>query len=331
MEEIFTYDGFIFELEEIFRGNTQSSTKRNIFQIIKNEREKDAKFIHPTSHKYLIFCICIAIDIKSNLASIKDYDEKIFDRINDEDSGIILKKFINEIEQEKIFTEVTCSECYPQYVRVLTKTTFTKRYCQKDDEDEFITNSDGKYIIDEEIISYGGWRSSGDDVVWVFPIEDYNKINAFAETEMLDKTKAVVFFDYLGLGLGMRPNEYFKYGPEELIALIYCSKFHINTKLYQPNTTHANWKNERGLFLSYKKSDSHGRTYSETPISKKIKNKFGLLAREKIHTISKYYSDEFTYLDLGKTIDVDYRNTEYERRENIPEIIIEAFNRLVSI
>jgi hypothetical protein len=98
----------------------------------------------------------------------------------------------------------------------------------------------------------------------------------------------------------------------EFAVIHYSDKF--CEKVYQPNSSNANWFDKDILYISYKDDDGFGRTYHENTLNKRD------FAKEQVHEKSNYYDDNFKAFHIGKALeDIGF---------NRDKILDEAYYRL---
>lgn len=266
------------------------------------------------------FLFCLAIDLKYDLLEV-EHLIKIFDSLDfTRPEEKILADFDVKLHKEATtyFQHSNCADCdysKDKYVCVRPWTklfdkikvykTATGKYTimDFDDEDHVRYRLFEEYSLDlADVKEWAGWKY----LTWLLSHKEF--------IELKEKhTDEIESLNYVMDSLGLEPpakntasGEFDFY-----VYIEYPDDFEIDS--YQPTTLCGYWKEDGGLYLSFKKSDGYGRTFSTTG----SKN----TAKERVINSTDYGNENFIPSILGKS-----DGTLTKDRTNI---LNEALNRLL--
>lgn len=236
-----------------------------------------------------LLCVCILIELKHDLIELSNLIDTL-DELEKKGLDINFKQFTRH--RAKFHSEEHIG-VKPRYARVVDGDTF-KNYIgswkHKDPE------VDDLMEIDPGKIEDNAW-SSGNDIVWITPKQDIDRIWARCKT---DEDSASMICDHLGFPRDEGDRKYVKidYSP------------HFDEQTFQPNSSNRLWHYEYNLFVPFKKLDRFGRTFNQNQVD---------IAKEQVHVRTTFYDNEFSAVFLG---------TSSEQHPVNDRIIVEAKKRL---
>lgn len=264
------------------------------------------------------FLICLGIDLKTGLLkkeSILQILTQIdflntelnylreFDLIIARDGG---KQYTNSMCHDKEFAKdkyaviVYWSKILKKYIEKKSKGLVPVSRSEEDKiyHDFFFEKTKSLSNINE----WAGWKG----LVWVLPYNDLRNDLVLPQ----DKESIInLIIDKTGLNPpSTSPSRLLE--NDELLYILYPDDFHV--MCYQPTVLSGCWVDTNGLYLSYKRDDGYGRTYSTS--GGKYSNK------ERVHTWSDLNHSLFALVSIG------YPNGNL-KKDLSDQIILEGLNR----
>ncbi len=217
------------------------------------------------------FLLCMAIDIKYDLIN----PESLIKIITDIEFSLIDKTPLMQFDelihfnpshyfeyskccdydyaQERYASVVNWSKLFRKINNYLPLTGDYRMFDLADEAFVFSCVFEQNSITLKDVKEWNGWKG----ITWLLPLSDLNEL---MKVYLDDNDRINFVMDTLGL----EPIEHTgATGSYDIpIYIEYPDKF--PHKCYQPNSLCGFWKEPGGLYLSFKRLDGHGRTYSTT-------------------------------------------------------------------
>ncbi len=276
----------------------ENKLQETLIQLI-SSKEKNEKLL----------CLCVLIDIKNGSLNENDCSNFCKDCSSIDDNCTLYNKKMslicrNSQSNKSTFAKIVSLTGFVAYIGKV-KHLSKKRQIKKNLSDKIDLEIDSKKIREEK-----GW-SGPLGVAWVTQKE---KLTEKIRDSELEKFPANNVCDFVGFS--RKPDgKLLTTSPKqsgEFVVIHYSDKF--CEKVYQPNSSNANWFDIDILYLSYKKYDGFGRTFHENTLKGRD------FAKEQVHEKSNYYDDNFKAFHIGKASE----DTDFNR----DNMLDEAYYRL---
>jgi len=236
------------------------------------------------------FAGCLAIDIRHNLADIREYASLIEEYMHSvKEAGLdsFHKFIINHYPEQNLFSTRRQVFVREQFARVLRKESLHKYY--KSYFGDPTRDSDGLETEVEEKMVPKNDLSGSKMIVW---------LTKYAELEGLihnipEENRADRVCDWLGIPrdeASIGGGSSHEGGADCFVYVKYPDEF--EAECYQPITTNGNWECAMPLFMSYRQTDGWGRTFNHRDQRE--------AAKEVIHKRREHKNGIFTTGMLGR-------------------------------